>query len=293
VCIGNPTVGGAGKTPLTLTLARILLAAGERPVLLSRGYGGRLAGPVKVEAGHGAADVGDEPLLLARAAPTFVARNRTLGARAATAAGASVVVLDDGFQNPSLHKDVAVLVIDGRRGIGNGRVFPAGPLRLPLAPQLARAHAVVVVGTPASDFDVLAAARAQTIPVFGARLEPDAAALRGLRDARVLAFAGIGDPEKFFATLRSVGVAVAAARSFPDHHRYRPAESRALCEEADRQGLVLVTTEKDQARMRGDPAVAPLAARTRALPVTLILDDAAAFEALVLGRLAESRRSGQ
>jgi tetraacyldisaccharide 4'-kinase len=163
VCIGNPTVGGAGKTPLTLTLARLLQAAGDAPILLSRGYRGRLAGPLRVDAArHHAGDVGDEPLLLARVAPTFVARNRVVGARAAVAAGASVIVMDDGFQNPSLQKNFSVLVVDARRGIGNGRVVPAGPLRAPLAAQLVRADALVVVG--ASNDGVAAAARGRGDP---------------------------------------------------------------------------------------------------------------------------------
>src|SRR5262245_12159242 len=234
VCIGNPTVGGAGKTPTALAVARKLAAAGENPVLLSRGYGGRLSGPLLVDpARHHAADVGDEPLLLARAAPTIVARDRVHGAEAALAAGAGVIVMDDGFQNPSLAKDFCVLVIDGRRGVGNARVIPAGPLRAPLAAQLDRAHAVVLVGAAGATAPVLAQARARDLPVFQARLEPDAAGVAALGRARVLAFAGIGDPEKLFATLADAGVAVAARRSFADHHRYTLAEARSLCDEAD------------------------------------------------------------
>jgi tetraacyldisaccharide 4'-kinase len=288
ICIGNPTVGGAGKTPLTLALARLLAAAGETPALLSRGYGGRLAGPLRVDvARHRAADVGDEPLLLARVAPTFVARDRVAGAQAA--AGASLILMDDGFQNPSLQKDFAVLVVDARRGIGNGRVVPAGPLRAPLHVQLARADALVVVGTaPAADA-VAAAARARGVPVFHAGLEPDTAVAAALAGARVLAFAGIGDPEKLFATLKEAGIAVAATRGFPDHHRYTPAEARMLCEQAEREALLLVTTEKDLVRLQGDRSVAALAARARALPVTLRFADEAAFLRLLQARLAKVR----
>jgi tetraacyldisaccharide 4'-kinase len=288
VCIGNPTIGGAGKTPLALTLARLLQAAGDAPVLLSRGYGGRLAGPLRVDpARHHAADVGDEPLLLARVAPTVVARDRVAGAQAAVAAGASVIVMDDGFQNPSLQKNFSVLVVDARRGIGNGRVVPAGPLRAPLVAQLARADALVMVG--ASYDGVTAAARGRGVPVFHARLAPDAAVAAALAGARVLAFAGIGDPEKFFATLTGAGVAVAATASFPDHHRYTTAQARMLCERADREALILVTTEKDLARMQGDAEVAALAARARALPVTLTLADADAFLHLLRKKLAGAR----
>ncbi|HEV3372677.1 MAG TPA: tetraacyldisaccharide 4'-kinase [Xanthobacteraceae bacterium] len=289
VCIGNPTIGGAGKTPLALTLAGLLQAAGEAPVLLSRGYGGRLAGPLRVEAArHRAADVGDEPLLLARVAPTVVARDRVTGAQAAVAAGASVIVMDDGFQNPSLQKSFSVLVVDARRGIGNGRVVPAGPLRAPLPVQLARADALVTVG--ASDDDgVAAVARGRGLPVFRAGLAPDAAVAVALAGARVLAFAGIGDPGKFFATLAALDIVVVARVSFPDHHRYTPAQARMLCEQADRESLILVTTEKDLARMQGDPGLGRLAARARALPVTLTLADADAFLCLLRQKLAAAR----
>jgi tetraacyldisaccharide 4'-kinase len=289
VCIGNLTVGGAGKTPLALTLARLLKEAGDVPILLSRGYGGRLAGPLRVDlARHRAADVGDEPLLLARSAPAVVARDRVKGARAAVASGASVIVMDDGFQNPSLQKDFSVLVVDSRRGIGNGRVVPAGPLRAPLTAQLARADALVVVGTLDAGTGVTAAAHGHGVPVFHASLVPDAAVAAALAGTRVLAFAGIGDPEKLFATLKGAGIAIAAARGFPDHHRYTPAEARMLCEQAEREALMLVTTEKDLARMQGDRNVAALAARARAFPVTLTLADPAALLRLLRTKLASA-----
>jgi tetraacyldisaccharide 4'-kinase len=293
VCIGNLTVGGAGKTPTALAVARMLEAAGERPAFLSRGYGGALAGPLCVDpARQHAADVGDEPLLLARTAPTIVARDRVEGAHMAVGAGAGVIVMDDGFQNPSLAKDFSVLVVDARRGIGNGRVIPAGPLRAPLAAQLGRTHALVVVGTSARVSDVVADARARGIPVFSARLEPDAGFIAALGRGRVLAFAGIGDPEKFFKTLADADIAVAATRSFPDHHRYTGAQAQALCGEADRDGLVLVTTEKDLARLTGDDAVAQLAAHAHALPVTLAFEDESRFRSLLLERLARARAAG-
>jgi tetraacyldisaccharide 4'-kinase len=290
ICIGNLTVGGSGKTPLALTVARRLAADGAAPMFLTRGYGGRLAGPLRVDpAQHRAADVGDEPLLLARSAPTFVARDRVAGARAAEAAGASVIVMDDGFQNPSLDKDFSVLVVDGRRGIGNGRVVPGGPLRAPLMAQLARADALVVVGPAKAAAGVAAVARARGVPVFHARFEPDAAVATALVGTRVLAFAGIGDPEKLFATLTAAGVAVAATHSFPDHHPYTPAEAGMLCAAADREALMLVTTEKDLVRMQGDAGLATLAACARALPVTLTLADPDAFQQLLRAKLARTR----
>jgi tetraacyldisaccharide 4'-kinase len=290
VCIGNPTVGGAGKTPAALAVARMLQADGETPVFLTRGYGGRLAGPVQVDpAQHPASDVGDEPLLLARVARTIVARDRIAGAQAARGAGAGVIVMDDGFQNPSLQKDLAILIVDARRGIGNGRVIPAGPLRAPLAVQLDRAQALVMVGSGDAG-GIVHDAQARSLPVFGAKLEPDAGFLAALGNSRALAFAGIGDPEKFFTTLRAAGVAVIATRSFADHHRYSRADAQALCDEAARTGLTLVTTEKDLARMQGDADLAQLAARSRALPVTLSFDDEAGFHALLRERIARARK---
>lgn len=291
VCIGNPTVGGAGKTPLALAIARLLAAAGKLPVLLSRGYGGRLPGPTQVDPlSHHAAEVGDEPLLLAGVAPVIVARDRVAGATAAVAAEADVIVMDDGFQNPSLHKDFSILVVDGRRGVGNGAVIPAGPLRAPLAAQLARADALVVVGE-ASTATLPAGILERGIPLFRAKLMPDRGRIASLGARPVLAFAGIGDPEKFFATLRDAGIAVAATRSFPDHHRYTRAEAAVLCEQADRGDLVLVTTEKDIARMRGDEAAAQLVSHAQAFPVTLVFDDTAAFKTLLLDRISRARRA--
>ena len=289
VCVGNPTVGGAGKTPTALTVARILKEAGERPVFLTRGHGGTLAGPIEVDPAHQhAAQVGDEPLLLARVARTIVARARLAGAGRA-AAGASVIVMDDGFQNPSLHKDFSLLVVDERRGIGNGRVFPGGPLRAPLAAQLARAHALLLVGAPSRAGSVVEEARRHNLPVMRTHLRPDPKLIAALGRGRVLAFAGIGDPEKFFVTLADAGVAVAVTRSFPDHHRYTRAEARALCEEADREGLILVTTEKDLVRLSGDEETAGLAAHAHALPVALVFEQEATFKSLLLERIAAAR----
>jgi tetraacyldisaccharide 4'-kinase len=224
-----------------------------------------------VDAGrHGERDVGDEPLLLARTTLTVVARDRVRGAQAAVRAGATVIVMDDGFQNPSLAKDLSVLMVDSTRGVGNGRMLPAGPLRAPLGAQLDRAQALVIVGAWTRAVDpIREQAGARGLPVFDARLVPDTTFLTALGGGRVLAFAGIGDPGKFFATLRDAGVAVAATRSFGDHHRYTRKDARTLCEQADREGLVLMTTEKDLARMQGEEAVADLAGQAHALPVAL------------------------
>jgi tetraacyldisaccharide 4'-kinase len=248
ICVGNLTAGGAGKTPTVLALVERLAARGERPAVLTRGYGGRLAGPVAVSAQHTAAEVGDEPLLLARAAPTVVARDRPAGARLAAGLGASAIIMDDGLQNPSLSKDLSLAVVDAAVGVGNGHVIPAGPLRAPLRAQWPRVDAVLLIGdgAPGEVFVALAVERGK--PVLRARLRPaaDGASLAG---RRVLAFAGIGRPDKFFATLAELGADVVARRAFADHHPYHPAELAVLRAEAARQGLLLVTTAKDAARL--------------------------------------------
>jgi tetraacyldisaccharide 4'-kinase len=283
ICVGNPTVGGAGKTPTALAVARLLLAAGKRPFFLTRGYGGEFAGPVLVDiATHRAVDVGDEPLLLARLAPTIVSRDRVAGAEAAQSAGADVIVMDDGFQNPSLAKDLSILVVDGRRGIGNGKVLPAGPLRAPLAGQLDHAHALLVVGQITGAEPVLAAAEARGLPVFHARLVPDPKALDALAGNKVFAFAGIGDPEKFFATLREARIDVQMRDAFPDHHPYRGADMLALMVRAEREGLVLATTEKDYVRLVGEPDAAALLDTLKVVPVTLAVNEADEFRKMVL-----------
>jgi tetraacyldisaccharide 4'-kinase len=283
ICVGNPTVGGAGKTPTAIAIARLLIAAGAKPMFVTRGYGGRLAGPVAVEPTHTAVQVGDEPLLLARVAPTIVAEDRVAGARLAEARGASVIVMDDGFQNPALTKDLSLLVVDAR-GVGNGRVLPAGPLRAALAPQLDRASALLSVGDGTAAVE--SAARARALPVFRGHLEPDPAALASLRGRPVLAFAGIGNPEKFFATISAAGIEAPARRSFGDHHRYSVSEARALLREAERGKLQLLTTEKDLARLKDDAAVTVLAQRAHALPVTMAITPIDEFSRLVLGACA-------
>jgi tetraacyldisaccharide 4'-kinase len=284
ICVGNPTLGGAGKTPTAIAISEILAATGRKPFFLSRGYGGRLTGPVAVDAArHRAADVGDEPLLLAHVAPTIVSRDRVAGAAAARVAGADVVVMDDGFQSPGLRKDRSILVVDGRRGVGNGRVFPAGPLRAPLPSQLSHAQAFLVIGSGAAGEQAEAMAQTRGLTVFHGRLVPDAAALAALKGKPVLAFAGIGDPEKFFGMLREAGIDVRAVVAFADHHRYRRSEALDLIGRAEHEGLVIVTTEKDAARLAGQDDVAALLDAARTLPVTLEVAEPAAFRDWVLG----------
>ncbi|MEO0913943.1 MAG: tetraacyldisaccharide 4'-kinase [Pseudomonadota bacterium] len=248
ICVGNLTVGGAGKTPVVMALLERL--AERAPHVVSRGYGGRLEGPVAVDiAGHDAADVGDEPLLLAALAPTWVAKARAWAVEAAEAAGAGVILMDDGFQNPDVAKTLSFLVVDAETGFGNGRIVPAGPLREALKPGLARADLLITLG-PDRAQDALAATwpEIEGTPRLRAHLAPLAMGVPW-QGRRVLAFAGIGRPEKFFATLRAEGAEVAATHSFGDHAPYSHQILERLSREAKALGAQLVTTEKDAARL--------------------------------------------
>ncbi len=278
ISVGNLVAGGAGKTPAALALAARLSRIGQHPHFVSRGYGGKLSAsdPVQVEpARHAAADTGDEPLLLARAAPTWIGRDRAAAARAAAAAGASCVIADDAHQTYHLQRALSFLVVDAGYGFGNGRLLPAGPLREPVAEGLGRADAVILIGDPTAglpDFGKL--------PVFRARLEAnpdDAARLRG---RRVLAFAGIARPEKFFASLREIGAEIVETRPFPDHAAYNEDTIMRLVEAAQAKDAVPVTTEKDLARF---PAEArPMVENLR---VALRFADEAAVDTFLQERL--------
>ncbi len=264
ISVGNLTVGGTGKTPTVILILRMLADRGIAAHVVSRGYGGRMAGPVRVTPRHAPAEVGDEPLMLQDFAPVWVARDRALGGLAAVAAGAGAVVLDDGHQNPGLVKDLSLVVVDAATGFGNGLCLPAGPLREPVAAGLARADLVLALGDgpPA----------AASVPVLTGRLAPLPTGMpwAGLR---TFAFAGIGRPEKFFATLRAVGAEVAGTVSLPDHAPIPPALFARLQTDARAAGALLVTTEKDAARLtpaqRGAVTV---------LPVRLTLDDPALLD---------------
>lgn len=244
ICVGNLVAGGSGKTPVVVALADRFRAEGVAVHIVSRGYGGALPGPVRVDPQHhDAAAVGDEPLILAGHAPCWVARDRAAGIRAAASGGARLVLLDDGLQNPTVEKDLSLLVADAGYGFGNGRVIPAGPLRERPASGIARSNAVVLIG----DGDPPAVLRDCSLPTMRADLVP----LCGDRFAgrRLAAFAGIGRPEKFFAMLAALGAPLAFVRAFADHHVYTRAEIDALRRDVERQGATLVTTAKDWARL--------------------------------------------
>jgi tetraacyldisaccharide 4'-kinase len=290
LCIGNYHTGGAGKTPTVLALASLLRDLGETPVVLSRGYGGRLRGPIRVDATrHVAEDIGDEPLMLAATLAVVVAQDRVAGVALARSQGASVIVMDDGFQNPAVVKDASLIVIDSHRGLGNGCVLPAGPLRAPLPPQLAYTDALIVVGDGTAATAVAAAIAAQSKPVLSAHLRPDAASLAALRGKRVLAFAGIGDPARFFRTLRAGAIEVVVERAFPDHHPFSPSEIETLVADAKRDALILVTTEKDLARLQKAEGLPCWAKDIVPFKVALQFDEPARLRTFVTDRLFRAR----
>jgi tetraacyldisaccharide 4'-kinase len=273
-CIGNLTAGGAGKTPVVRDLAQRLDGRGYRPAVLSRGYGGTERGPLRVDpAIHSADTVGDEPLLLATRTPCWVAADRAAGARAIVAGGAGVIVMDDGLQNPALAQDLRIVVVDGAQGFGNGFGIPAGPLRERVAAGLARAHAAVMMGDDERGLLPMLESRLPVLRGSLAPVDPD-----GLAGCRVLAFAGIGRPEKFRATLLEARADIAGFRPFPDHHAYALAELDMLAAEAERLGAILVTTEKDWMRLDSR-----WRARVRALEVAIVWRDRAVTDRLLDG----------
>jgi tetraacyldisaccharide 4'-kinase len=237
ICVGNLTAGGSGKTPVSLALAKMLVSGGKKPYFLTRGYGGKVKDvcvDVKI---HTAAEVGDEPLLLACQAPVVVNPDRGKGARTALQNGADCLIMDDGFQNPTLEKNLSFLVFDGSVGVGNGYPIPAGPLRETFRSGLRRAQAVIILGE-----DKFSLASQTDLPVFYASVRP----VRPQQKAgKILAFAGIGRPQKFYDSLAECGLDVVWTQDFPDHHAYTRAELEDLLTRAKRDHLTLMTTSKD------------------------------------------------
>jgi tetraacyldisaccharide 4'-kinase len=295
VCVGNLTAGGTGKTPLTIYLCEHCKVAGHEPVVLTRGYGGRIAGPYWVNAKLDTASaVGDEALLLARTAPTHVARNRPAGARAIESGPhpVTLIVMDDGLQNPGLVKDLTLAVVDGWRGLGNGRVIPAGPLRAPLDFQLDLTDAVIVNEPAGSEETEITAwlRRRFAGPVLRASVVP-AGDPSWLTDARVVAWAGIGAPQRFFSLLARLGAQLAKTVAFRDHQPVAEKDARALLEAARQLDAMLVTTEKDLARLTGAAGLPrELASACRVLPVKLQFAEADAERLSVLLDAALAQR---
>tara|TARA_B100000315_G_scaffold257770_1_gene307658 strand:+ start:12931 stop:13887 length:957 start_codon:yes stop_codon:yes gene_type:complete len=282
ICVGNLVAGGQGKTPTALSIGAALKAKGKNIHFLSRGYGGSLSGPLQIDpASHTAKDVGDEPLLLAEVAPTWISGERRSGAEAAHTTGAEIIVMDDGFQNPSVKKDLSIIVVDGETGFGNGRLIPAGPLREGVAVGLSRAQAVVIIGEDrfnlhATLIDIAQSSNQAPVDTFTARLKPDSQA-GALIDQKVYAFAGIGRPKKFFNTLLEIGCDIVGAKAFDDHHPYTENEIANLIATAKQEGATLVTTAKDHVRL-------PAAHKKDVAIVSVTLDwtDASALDSLLM-----------
>ena len=298
ICVGNFVVGGAGKTPTAMAVARWLKRTGETPCFLSRGYGGALsadgAAHLVDRRRHGAAEAGDEPMLLASVANTVVARDRPTGALLALAGGASLIVMDDGLQNPSLRRDFALAVIDGAVGFGNGRLLPAGPLRAPIDLQLKHSSAALVIGDGDAGRAAAALFEAVGKPVFHGRLAPDANTALRMLGAKVVAFAGIGRPQKFFDSLQACGARLVARHGFPDHYPYRPSDIAALQRQAEALDALLVTTEKDMVKIA--PFLTALRAdlpQPEALPVVLVVDEADDLRQMLLDVLTKFRGAGR
>lgn len=277
LCVGNLVAGGAGKTPVALDIVARLKTRGINVHVLMRGYGGTEIGPLRVDPSvHTAGQVGDEALLLAALAPTWVSRDREHGAKAAVEDGAELLVLDDGFQNPTLHKDLSLLVVDGGYGFGNGRVMPAGPLRETIESGLKRADALVLLGADEADvWGRVQRGGFKNLAVLRARMEPTAD-MRDLTGESVYAFAGIGRPQKFFDTLTKLGCRLVGCKAFDDHHPYQDGEVEAIIKAA--AGATLVTTTKDHVRLSPRHR-----AQVRAVSVALTWKNEREIDALIDG----------
>lgn len=272
LCVGNFTVGGSGKTPATIALASEAKKMGLIPGILTRGHGGSLSKPKLVDADRDSPRVtGDEPLVLAQHAPVAVGTDRAKGAAILKQTGCDFVIMDDGFQSRRLHFDYALMVVDALRGIGNGQVIPAGPLRAPLIGQLRGADAILVTGKGEGADDVVRMAAKAGKPIYFAQTETRNP--KEISERRFLAFAGLGNPAKFFDTIVDNGGWLAGTREFPDHHPYTDIELKELMAEAEAMSANLVTTAKDAARLRhGSTAANRMLERLTILEIDLVFE---------------------
>jgi tetraacyldisaccharide 4'-kinase len=276
ICVGNPVAGGAGKTPTAIKIAELLSAQGLKPVFLLRGYGGTLKGPVQVsDTEHSARHVGDEALMLSKLHPTVIAANRVDGALMAAELAADVIIMDDGFQNPGLQKNLSILVVDAAQGVGNGFVIPAGPLRLSLKNQILRAQAILLIGEGDAAVPVVRQAAKHGVPVFSAKRKNIIPKI--LLDKRLFAYAGIGNPRKFFDGLLGMGLNVISTFPFPDHHFYSEKDAEHILSYAEERKLSIVTTQKDHVRFYEGTKRAELASKSHVIPLELVIEDEKGF----------------
>jgi tetraacyldisaccharide 4'-kinase len=278
ICIGNFTMGGAGKTPVTDFIAQALKENGWQPAILSRGYGGHLKEAIAVDLSqHNSEDVGDEPFMLAQRHNVFIGKDRVISATLATQSGHSILIKDDGFQNPGLYHDINILVADGEKGFGNGRIFPAGPLREFADDALSRTDIVVVMGAPTGNGmeEFIGKCHGRAVPVFHAKIKPRSVSLDKTKP--VLAYCAIARPQKFYNTLAEMGFNIGLTRDFSDHHYFSEAEAQSLLQQADKENLSLITTEKDAARLSHLGKSAHyrnmLLERTKVLPIDIDISD--------------------
>ncbi len=291
LCVGNLTVGGSGKTPVAIALAREATRMGLRPGILSRGHGGAVSGPPHTVDPHhdSARHVGDEPLLLARAALVAVTPDRAAGARSLIDQGCNLLIMDDGFQSAHIHIDYALIVVDARRGIGNGHTIPGGPMRAPLVVQMRHADALLKVGEGSAAEKVVRQAARAGRPFFEARVR--AFPPEEIAGAKCLAFAGIGDPGKFFDTVRAAGASEVVERSFGDHHFYSEFDAQDILSDADAKGLTIVTTAKDAVRLdHGGGALAELRRRIKVIEIEAVFDLERSPRIIIEGALEGWRR---
>jgi len=291
ICIGNFVVGGAGKTPTALAMVKVIKNMGLKPGFLSRGYGGSVSAATLVDLDkHNSHDVGDEPLLLAAIAPTVVSVDRPAGSQLLEAQSIDVIIMDDGFQNPSLYKDKSMVVIDSGRALGNGFCMPAGPLRATMKTQLTRLSVLLLIGRAEQAAPLVRKVARMAKPIIQADIR-----LIGkskFKGKNVLAFAGIADPAKFYASLDSVGANVKVQRSYHDHHPYSAEECLELLQMAKSDDLLLVTTEKDLARLknRGEAQMS-LYEAAQALRIELIFENPKMIEMLVREAIASNKQA--
>jgi tetraacyldisaccharide 4'-kinase len=267
ICVGNINLGGVGKTPTVIAIIEKLNAKGLKPHIISKGFGGKLNGPLLVTEKYSSDEVGDEPLLLSAFAPTWVSRDRVAGSKAAIASGCDIIILDDGFQNGSLHKDISIIVVDAKVGFGNGKIFPAGPLRESFANAFNRANLMILIGKNKDKENFYKLNETLDLPVCNAYVETIKMGINW-QDTKVLAFAGIGYPDKFFDSLRELGAIVVKEVALTDHAKLTKKLMQRLTAEAQKQNAVLVTTEKDAVRLPNEYRKEVLT-----VPIRLIIDD--------------------